>query len=343
MAPGWVPMLCGLALTSVAGGVSVGSDPAPGGWTLDIVNAGGDVVLVANAITVTTSDGAVAAVTSAVNGGPAGDVWRLFTERSELDVLVLVEPDDAGTTAVSITPIGTAAGDVSEVSISFDARAGERFFGLGERADAVEHRGSSVVNRVSDGPWTVDQLDVVRQVLPAAGFSDRRRRHLLPDAVGALDERLRRARRQPRDEPVRPGDRGRSGTVDDQRVRTEPPPPRLHRRDSRGHARRDDGGRRPATGTRRAVAVRAVVAGHRRRGRRAGDAPHGWRADVGRPDLHPLPAVRRPPRPRGRRAGPGRSAARCRARRHDVRQPDGLRVLPRRVHAGLADGRVHAR
>ena len=174
MAPGWVPMLCGLALTSVAGGVGVGSDPAPGGWTLDIVNAGGDVVLVANAITVTTSDGAVAAVTSAVNGGPTGDVWRLFTERSELDVLVLVESDDAGTTAVSITPIGTAAGDASEVSISFDARAGERFFGLGERADAVEHRGSSVVNRVSDGPWTDDQLDVVGQVLPAAGFSDRR-------------------------------------------------------------------------------------------------------------------------------------------------------------------------
>ena len=174
MAAGWVPMLCGLAVTSVAGGVSVGSDPAPGGWTLDIVNAGGDVVLVANVDHGDDQRWRRGRGHHAVNGGPAGDEWRLFTERSGLDVLVLVEPDDVGTTAVSITPIGTAAGDVSEVSISFDARDEERFFGLGERADEVEHRGSSVVNRVSDGPWTVNQLDVVRQVLPAAGFSDRR-------------------------------------------------------------------------------------------------------------------------------------------------------------------------
>lgn len=69
-----------------------------------------------------------------------------------------------------------AAGGVraTAVRLAFAAAPGERFYGLGERADAVDHRGATVENVVSDGPFTPDTYDVVKNTIPPAGFRARR-------------------------------------------------------------------------------------------------------------------------------------------------------------------------
>src|SRR5262249_31485997 len=48
------------------------------------------------------------------------------------------------------------------------------FYGLGERADAVEHRGATVENVVSDGPFTPDTDKIVKNTIPPAGFRARK-------------------------------------------------------------------------------------------------------------------------------------------------------------------------
>ncbi len=52
-------------------------------------------------------------------------------------------------------------------------RDGERFFGLGQRAGAVEHRGTEVESYVSDGPYREDEWEAIGALLPPPGFRRR--------------------------------------------------------------------------------------------------------------------------------------------------------------------------
>ena len=63
---------------------------------------------------------------------------------------------------------------------------------------------------------------------------------------------------------------------------------------------------------------------------------------VGRPDLHPLSAVRRPRGPAEDERAHVARAARRRRRRHDVLQPDDLRVVHAALRRGRGGGRAHA-
>jgi hypothetical protein len=47
-------------------------------------------------------------------------------------------------------------GDVEALGIGFGADASERFFGFGERANAVDQRGNTVEGWVADGPYQPD-------------------------------------------------------------------------------------------------------------------------------------------------------------------------------------------
>lgn len=111
-----------------------------------------------NAVTnIADGNGIIATLSTADDAGAVGPPVRL-TARQGDDGAVSVEISAAGATSVQV---GIAAS------------ADERFFGAGERSDAVEHRGREVLNRVADGPWTEKQAAVVRHFVPAAGFSDR--------------------------------------------------------------------------------------------------------------------------------------------------------------------------
>lgn len=66
-----------------------------------------------------------------------------------------------------------AGGEVVALGAAWQARDGERFFGLGERADALEHGGSDVESYVSDGPYREDEYEGIGALLPPPGFRRR--------------------------------------------------------------------------------------------------------------------------------------------------------------------------
>lgn len=60
------------------------------------------------------------------------------------------------------------------VGVGWEApRAGESFYGFGERANRVQHRGGEVESYVSDGPWQPDEYKLMSGILPAPGFRPR--------------------------------------------------------------------------------------------------------------------------------------------------------------------------
>jgi alpha-glucosidase (family GH31 glycosyl hydrolase) len=85
---------------------------------------------------------------------------------------VLVRPSGNGIVTLRAEVAGRPAG-VRAVGIAFGAPPGERHLGLGERSDAVDQRGRTVENYVSDGPWPEATRPVARGTLPPQGFRPR--------------------------------------------------------------------------------------------------------------------------------------------------------------------------
>jgi alpha-glucosidase (family GH31 glycosyl hydrolase) len=63
--------------------------------------------------------------------------------------------------------------DVDATRIGFASPSSERFFGFGERSDAVNQRGRDVENYVSDGPWPADDYGLAQAATPPQGFRPR--------------------------------------------------------------------------------------------------------------------------------------------------------------------------
>ena len=66
---------------------------------------------------------------------------------------VRIKPAGHGVVSLAMRIAGGPLDDVQALGVGFEARPGERFFGFGERANALEHRGDVVENYVSDGPY----------------------------------------------------------------------------------------------------------------------------------------------------------------------------------------------
>jgi hypothetical protein len=80
---------------------------------------------------------------------------------------------------------------VEALGVGWQAPVGERYFGLGEHSTGVDFRGQTIESWSGEGPFQSDGgLD------PSGRLPGARRRHLLPDALDALEPQLRRARRQ---------------------------------------------------------------------------------------------------------------------------------------------------
>jgi len=84
---------------------------------------------------------------------------------------VTLSPRAAGAIALRARLLGTTP--VSQVSASFAAARGERYFGFGERSNAVSPRGTTVENYVSDGPFSPESRNVVKYTIPPVGFRPR--------------------------------------------------------------------------------------------------------------------------------------------------------------------------
>ncbi len=86
---------------------------------------------------------------------------------------VRIAPAGDGVVSLVMRIAGGPTDDVEALGIGFDARSGERFFGFGERATAVEHRGRVVEHYVADGPYQAEERAVVGQLVPKPGFRAR--------------------------------------------------------------------------------------------------------------------------------------------------------------------------
>lgn len=143
--------------------------PVGGDWSVRFSDRAGTVVasVAHDAIGLETAAGRVLAdhVVSV-----DGDVVELGTTDPSLTATVSVTPDGDGVFAVSVAGHGDG---VTGVSLDLNAPSGERYLGLGERSDAVDHRGRSVLNRVMDGPYTESQAEVVRTFVPEVGLGKR--------------------------------------------------------------------------------------------------------------------------------------------------------------------------
>ena len=88
-------------------------------------------------------------------------------------IRVRIEPDGAGVVRVSAAVAGSASEDVQALGASFAAARGERFWGFGERSNAVDQRGRTVENQVEDGPFEPADRQLLRATIPPWGFGER--------------------------------------------------------------------------------------------------------------------------------------------------------------------------
>lgn len=139
--------------------------PVGGDWSVRFVDDGATVLasVEKDAIALVTAAGRVPAdrVLSA-----SGSTAELGTADPGLTATVQVAR--AGDSAFAVTVTGHGAG-ISGVSIDLGAGRTEHYLGLGERSDAVDHRGRSVLNRVLDGPYTSTQAKLIDQLVPKPG------------------------------------------------------------------------------------------------------------------------------------------------------------------------------
>ncbi|MBM4244564.1 MAG: hypothetical protein FJ148_12210 [Deltaproteobacteria bacterium] len=104
--------------------------------------------------------------------GPA--VLRLDTDDpAGRQIELTIAAEVSGAIALSARAQGATA-HVAALGVAWRTADDERFFGLGERADAVEHRGAEVESYVSDGPYREDEYTGIGALLPPPGFRRRR-------------------------------------------------------------------------------------------------------------------------------------------------------------------------
>lgn len=66
-----------------------------------------------------------------------------------------------------------SATTLSALGMGFEARDGERYLGFGQRANAVDQRGNTVENYVSDGTYQPEERPFVAPLIPPPGFRGR--------------------------------------------------------------------------------------------------------------------------------------------------------------------------
>ena len=82
-------------------------------------------------------------------------------------------PDGAGVIRMEARVQGPVAG-INAIGIGFDAPAGERYTGFGERSNAVDQRGSTVENYTGEGPYQPNERSLIpNNFVPNWGFRAR--------------------------------------------------------------------------------------------------------------------------------------------------------------------------
>ena len=154
-------------VTVRSGGASATLSDAP--WSVVLRQRGQRALVVRGGI-VTTARGTLRTVTAVPRlvGGSGGAAATIrLDDGTEADLVV--RPARDGSFVVKVT----AASIVSATGLAFEARAGERFFGTGERSDAVDRAGRETENYVADGPFRAEDRLFVGPTTPPWAERDR--------------------------------------------------------------------------------------------------------------------------------------------------------------------------
>ena len=157
----------------------IGADP----WRIAFTDAHGRPVLSERA---STSPGAAGTLGFRTAAG-----WEHATrvlsakrgERSYAATLATTDParkieirlarDADGVIALE-TEVKGSGPAIEAIGIGFDARAGERYLGFGERSNAVDQSGNVVEDYVSDGPYQAEEYPLINLFAPIWGLRDGR-------------------------------------------------------------------------------------------------------------------------------------------------------------------------
>ena len=103
----------------------------------------------------------------------AATVLADTTDALGRQLMVRLAPAGDGIIALDARLASGDGGDIEAFGVGFETATDERFFGFGERANAVEHRGEMVESYVSDGPYDPSDRTLIMAALPPPGFRDR--------------------------------------------------------------------------------------------------------------------------------------------------------------------------
>lgn len=166
-----------------AGGLRVRVERDP--WRLRFSDASGAPVLVERgsadagvpgSLGVRTSRGWVRATRVLESRRLAGDRLEVVAETGAGQgprLLVVLRARGEGVIGVEARLARGQDTAVEGWGIGFDAEPDERFFGFGQRANAVDQRGHVVESYVADGPYQPNEQAIVSLFVPPAGFRAR--------------------------------------------------------------------------------------------------------------------------------------------------------------------------
>ncbi len=153
-------------LEAKAGPWTATLDTAPDVFRLSQSGAG----RLAAAVSVRTASGWVQATgTSRERRAGRSIVATVQTAQPGLTLALRVTPSAGGATGVTLSAPGSAL----ETRMAFQAPAGERFWGFGQRSNGVDQRGREVENYVSDGPFREPDRSLAAVLVPPWATRDR--------------------------------------------------------------------------------------------------------------------------------------------------------------------------
>lgn len=110
-------------------------------------------------------------VESSSRDGKAVEITAATNDPLGRRLRVRIEPDGEG--AIRLVSTVEGAPGVTGTGIGFAAAPEERFFGFGERSNAVDQRGNEVENYVNDGPYQPGEREAIAAFVPPDGFHPR--------------------------------------------------------------------------------------------------------------------------------------------------------------------------
>jgi alpha-glucosidase (family GH31 glycosyl hydrolase) len=104
-----------------------------------------------------------------------GDAYLADLETTDpgRTIRVRLEPAAGGVIALDARVVGTLDG-VEAIGIGFEALAGERYLGFGERSNAAAQDGNVVESYVADGPYQTAEYPLINAIVPRWGLRDDR-------------------------------------------------------------------------------------------------------------------------------------------------------------------------